>query len=115
MKFNWKGKSLDRNLFLLFRLLPNQAYRARIRYITDNDRSLFSDPSEWIKTLEIEPENAPQDLSVCSSRILLFYFLFSGQTFRVIIYSIRMESFRSAQMEFRSYWISSFIQNLSVQ
>lgn len=60
--------------FSIFSLIPNQPYRARIRYITDSDRSQWSSESEWIKTLEMEPIEAPRDLQARpyeSSSILL--------------------------------------------
>lgn len=53
-------------------LLPNQPYRARIRYVTDSDRTRWSPESEWIKTLEVEPESPPQDLQVITVFLMLW-------------------------------------------
>ncbi|KAI6207039.1 hypothetical protein M3Y94_00984300 [Aphelenchoides besseyi] len=54
--------SADRNEVFLDDLLPNQKYQARLRYISDFDRSVWSVESPWIETLEATPTKPPSNV-----------------------------------------------------
>uniref|UniRef100_A0A915E8P4 Protein sidekick-like protein n=1 Tax=Ditylenchus dipsaci TaxID=166011 RepID=A0A915E8P4_9BILA len=74
-------------------LMPNTAYRARIRFIGDSAKSTWSEESDWIKTLEAVPSEAPSILQAKpyeSSSLLVKWATLSGSKWNSdkIIYQI---------------------------